>query len=217
MKRYRIYCEGITDQIFITDFIEYLYGIEFERFERTKKLSVVHKSKDFDIEVIDIGGCSKLKNDIWKNELRKNVLNNGTNIVIFDADYKHTRNGNKGIEACKKKLLEIKKEVPFEFYIWPNDENDGEIEDLLKRLVPKDNLSIFKCMDNFNKCLTSLLLNGIEIKENNNKQQINYYQYLTVGDSSLKNRNYKNSLIWELDINDEWINKFKEYLDFFFN
>ena len=161
MRNYKIFCEGITDQVFIADCLEAFYNFTSKR-ENIKVVSSKHDNLKIkftnDIEVIEVGGCDKLSNPIYSSMLEDNTANGGINIVIFDADYEAKRNGNKGFDLCIQKLEDIKrkKELIFDYYLWPNHNNDGIIEELLRKLIPSNNESIYNCIESHHNCLASL-------------------------------------------------------------
>jgi len=217
MNRLRIFCEGISDQMFLADFIELTYGISFTRYvSKEKKIKITCQNQNLDFEIIEIGGCSKLKTDIWKNELKKNNAQKIVNLIFFDADFKDQEKGNNGYASCYRKLEALKKEVEFEYYIWPDNNSDGEIEDLLISLIPQQNLAIFDCMKNLQNCLASISIPDITIQKSSLKEFINHYYYLTTGNSKLKERDYKNGLFWSILNNDqEYLLKLKTTLDLY--
>lgn len=221
MRKYRYYSEGITDQVFIADIIEIFYGFEFiKQFDnKSKKIHISFKSDLYDIEVIEIGGCSKLKEDVWKNKLLRNTETGGLNIVIFDADIKDFENskstGNNGISACRDKLNNLKKEVELDYYLWPNNQQDGTIENLLMRLIPTENLPIMECMKNYESCLGSIILPDITLRKASLKEYVNYYLYKVSSETHLHKRDYKNKQLWNLTI-DDWLNNFRIFLDTYF-
>ena len=150
----KIFFEGIGDQIFIADFIEYHFDIIFQRDYNKKNDKIrVHNAE---IEIISIDGCSKIRKQIYKEQFIDNTEKGGVNIVVFDADYKNIGNGNNGFQSCCQKLDDLKKELTFEYFLWPNHENDGYLEDVQKNMIPKSKLPIINCMDSHFSCLDSL-------------------------------------------------------------
>ncbi len=214
MIKLKIYCEGLTDQVFISDFLRLFYGIQLLRDEESKKKPFKIKNNQLDITITDVGGCTKLSNQIYINELQDNIDTGYQNIVIFDADYERTRLGNKGYAACKRKLVDIinNKNVKFDYFIWPNNNDDGVIETLLKELIPKNKQNIFECIESHQNCLVSLNHNNLKVADL--KTQIGYYLYTCNQESNVGKRNYKDSEYWQLTITeDSNIEKFKIFMD----
>lgn len=197
----KIFCEGITDQIFLADFIEVNFGYQFKRYQKKDKtrLDVLCEKK---IEIIEIGGCNKLKNQIYIDSLADNFNGGGINIVIFDADHKAKGNGNKGFENCKNKLenLKLNKSVQFEYFIWPNYEDEGEIEDLLRKLIPKSREDIFNCIDSHQDCISKLKHENLKYAEL--KEKVGYYLFTCNMKSPPKDRDYKDKEYWNLKLDD---------------
>ena len=147
--------------------------------------------------------------------MQDNKNEGGNNVVIFDADYTGKDNGNKGVVACKQKLDRIKvdKEVEFHYYIWPNDESDGEIETLLRSLIPSNKEPIFKCIKDHQDCLKSLDI--INLKYADLKTEISFYLHTSYEVSETRKRNYKNQDFWNLD--NESNDSLKKFIDFIKN
>jgi hypothetical protein len=216
MKQILIFCEGVTDQVFIADCLELIFGFSVVRKEdkKNKKLEINFKDNEFKGKVTDIGGCDKLLiNSVIHANMQDNKEEGGENIVIFDADYTGKDNGNKGIASCRQKLNNIRtnKEVDFHHYIWPDDENDGEIETLLRELVPQSKEPIFKCIDQHQDCLKSLDIDNLRYADLKNR--LGFYLYTSNEDSEARKRNYKNADFWNLNPNkNENLNKFISFL-----
>lgn len=217
MKKIKIFCEGITDQVFIADCLESFYEYSSHRKGRTKngheKIDLVINEN---IEVIEVGGCDKLSDQLYLSMLEDNTSNGGQNIVIFDADDFIRGNGNKGFKACKQKLefLKKKKKVEFDYYIWPNNKDEGMIEDLLRKLICKDKEPIYDCIESHQDCLSKLIYEGVEIKKAELKDKVGFYLYTVNLDSKASKRNYKNNLFWDLNHEKiEDLNSFKEFMD----
>lgn len=213
MNKLSIFCEGVTDQLFLADFLESFYDIKLERVPNKSKIKVFNKIKE--IEIVDVGGCTNLSNPLYLNTLKDNKDLSIQNIVIFDADITGQINGNKGFNACKQKLdnLRKNKDVDFQYYIWPNNNDDGIIENLLKELIPKEKEKVYNCIESHQECLLSL--NDEKLKIADLKDKISYYLFTCKSDSRVKNRNYKDTDFWNLDLINTGLNKLKLFLDNF--
>ena len=193
----KIYCEGITDQLFIADVVEKFFDIIIDR--RRKKNKINKCISENVIEIINISGISSLRTDFVIDSLIDNQKLGGVNIVIFDADWKEIGNGNKGIKNCRQKLdnLKSEKNLDFEYYIWPNNQDDGQLENLLCELIPNSKKPIFNCIETNKNCLNSL--NNGSIKKIGLKEVINFY--LNTCYQSTDERNYNDKNFWSLDEN----------------
>ena len=167
MRRVLIFCEGVTDQIFITDCLELFYGIVCNRI--IKKGKNVEVSFDKNSAIVDVGGCSKLSDPIFVSQMEDNSELGGVNIIVFDADVPGRMNansgkiGNNGFSNCTNKLeaLKANKKLSFHYYIWPNHREDGMIEDLLRKLIPQSKEPILNCIESHKNCLESLSMQNL--------------------------------------------------------
>lgn len=218
MKTIKIFCEGINDQLFIADCLEKFYGIKSERIPN-KKADMFTISFTNESEIIDINGFANLDNELYIKKMKDNMKNGGNNIVIFDADYKGQINGNKGIDACRQKFRDIQKRlnVSFEYYIWPNNSIDGEIEALLRQLIKYED--VMKCIETHQSCLKNTSIpNKLKI-ENEIKILLGFYLHTVNQSSKTKERDYKTEF-WNLDTTEDIgvpdLAKFKTFLDRYF-
>lgn len=217
MKQVLIFCEGVTDQVFIADCLESVFTATTERNENKKnkkKLDITFKHSNFKGKIIAVEGCSKLRqNEVLHAEMVDNKETGGFNIVIFDADYTGMENGNKGIAACRQKLHSImtSKNIEFDYYIWPNDERDGEIETLLRSLIPSNKEPIFKCIEDHQNCLRGLDITNLKYADL--KTEIGFYLHTSNEASEARKRNYKNQDFWNLNYeNNDDLKKFIVFL-----
>ena len=219
MAEILIFCEGITDQVFIADCLKHFYGIDCKKTShksRSNALGINFEFKSFRGRIIDVGGCTKLLTiKEYCAQMEDNIDLGGKNIIIFDADDSKIGNGNKGFLSCRQKLTEFQKKVFFSYYIWPNHEVDGAIEFLLRQLIATDKLPIIQCVESHQECLKQLEIPNLKYTTEL-KEIINYYLYTCNINAKLCDRSYINDY-WNLnpqDNND--LLKFKTFLDPFF-
>lgn len=177
----KIYVEGKTDKRFIE---QYLIHLGFDS-----------------VDVIDTGGKDKLKSQV---PILKTYVDEGYQIlVIFDAD--------DNIKLRRKDLEEFKNknQLVFDIFLFPNNINNGEIEDMLFEIINTENKSIFKCFDSFNQCL--------EDKYHRPNKEAKIYAYL----DALTEKNNKETIRPEKrlylksehwNLNSEYLNPLKEFL-----
>lgn len=225
MKIVKIFCEGVTDQVFIADCLEFFYQIKVDREINGEKVKMSFKRNS---EIIELNGCGNLSKDIYIDQLKDNQEEDGINIIILDADFSSTAKGekkgtgNNGFKACKQKLEDIKKQhnVSFDYYLWHNNQDDGEVEDLICQLIPKDKQPVMDCIENHKSCLQQI--EHLELNIADLKNQISFYLGTLKQDSGPRKRDYKNNNHWKLDINENDTNimtdlmKFKIFLDKYF-
>jgi hypothetical protein len=171
-KNVLIFCEGVTDQIFIADCLEIFYSVKVNREEKkAKKIKMTFESG----RIEDIEGCNKLKMPIYLDALKDNSENGGTNLVIFDADEKGR--GNNSFVNAIQSLSDIKKnhQVNFDFYLWPNNCGDGEIENLIRQLIQPSREPVMNCIENHQNCLGATGFNDLRLATA--KDLIRFYLY----------------------------------------
>ncbi|MDR2472940.1 MAG: hypothetical protein LBD53_05150 [Tannerella sp.] len=141
----------------------------------------------------------------FREKMKENTQQGVKNLVIFDADKPDTKGGfttrKADIEAWKALYS-----LDFELFLFPNDRDDGALEDLLEQIINPQNEPVFDCWNKFENCLptkTGCTVNPLTVPAKKSK----IYAYLEVlhGDTiekknSIKdpNRNFKNAKIWDL-------------------
>ena len=88
-----------------------------------------------------------------KNKMQETTLEGGINLVIFDAD--SADNGG-GFEKRKSILLQQLEDMKVEasLFLFPDNQNDGDVEVLMETLVLKDkHKRFFSCYNGYEMCL----------------------------------------------------------------
>ena len=203
MKRFLIIVEGDADKKFFRDYYHHLFG------EQAPENSIIHPGKDG-----DTGGYSKLKSEEALQALRLNTDQGGVNLVIFDAD--------DDCEARRKELLAVKEEfgVEFELFLLPNDKDAGELEDMLEKIINPNNQPVMDCWETYEGELEKVRIptkNPPTLTIPAKKTKIYAYLETLLGKTRSQkklikdpNRNYENTLHWDLDA--EYLEPLKEFL-----
>lgn len=203
-----IIVEGINDIVFIKDFLEVHFGYLSEK--KLKSDTVILEIKD----IIIYSTKGKNHDDKIKQNLIQEInKKNPKNIVfIFDADdnYKSAVENIENICSFDDCLSDAK------YFLFPNDENTGELEHFLEQIVIKKD--VFDCWEKFELCINT---KGNDFTIPAKKSKI--YTYLEVLNPNTKkgkenckevNRDYKDKNIWNLnDIENSYIKKLKQFLD----
>ncbi len=84
---------------------------------------------------------------MYINKFTENTDGGGTNLVIFDADDEPK---NRREEILKSKAEE---KLNFELFLFPDNKNAGELEDLLCQIINAQHQMIFDCFDTYQGCL----------------------------------------------------------------
>ena len=216
MNKILILVEGITDLIFIKDFILYSYNFGFKEVT-DKKFNFIELivEDSFVIKIQNLGGKTKLSNiDFKKNIIAEINRGEYSGILIFyDADYIVN---NEGIDFTKNLLnTQIGDSFDYDYFIFPNNsDSEGTIEYVLENIIKKDHIGIFECWDNFEKCV-----NSKSEDYNLPAKKSKIYVYLEClypntkqGKEFVKDkgRDYKNGY-WDLE--NKYLNSLKEFLD----
>ena len=186
----RIFVEGDADVKFIKDVVWYFYG---------KQLN--------NNDLNSTGGWDKIKSQKNEGELIRNKLienADGKNLIIFDADNDY-----------KTRKIEIEKwrdvyKLDFELFLFPNDKDNGELEDLLEKIIKPENKPIFDCWVEYEKCLGTFSAKRTQpLTIPAKKSKIYSYVETLVGSSNSekekikdRNRDFSNEEHWALNSND---------------
>lgn len=220
MKKILIFCEGIADQRFIADCLWMFYSISFKpESGKGREPDLICTGEDFHFEIISTGGYTNLEQELYLNKIRKNK--DGISVVVFDADeidQEGRRHGSGSFLNTKNRLLALqkRKSVDFDFYLWPNNNSDGSVEDLILQLIQEDRKAIMECLENHQKCLKN---SGVaEVRHANKKDLIRFYLYTSkVEKTEPRHVDYKNETHWNLNATDtQDLNKLKLFLDGYF-
>lgn len=135
--RFLIVVEGIADETFIRQYIYHLFG-----------------QKVPDNFILRTNGKDNLKSSVAINRMRSMTDQGGINLVIFDAD--------NNFETRRASILEWKKQngLEFELFLLPNNQDKGELEDLLENIINPNNRPIMECWEHYEKELVTLDIPG---------------------------------------------------------
>ena len=135
--RFLIVVEGIADETFIRQYLYHLFG-----------------QKVPDNFILRTNGKDNLKSSVAINRMRSMTDQGGINLVIFDAD--------NNFETRRASILEWKKQngLEFELFLLPNNQDKGELEDLLENIINPNNRPIMDCWEHYEKELVTLDIPG---------------------------------------------------------
>ena len=106
------------------------------------------------VEIECVGGKDNLPNVF--NKMKDTTLSeDGTNLIIFDADSQAKAKDGGSIER-KKYLRQLltSNGVQAEIFLYPNYKDDGDVETLLERMMRKDlHDKFFDCYNDYETCL----------------------------------------------------------------
>lgn len=181
-NEYNNFYRGKADTRFIEDFIKFHFTQE-----ELDKISFVNvKGKD-SIHLV-------------KSNFIKNTDQEGINLLIFDADLDYSGR----VEELEKQKQDLG--IQFELFLFPNNEDKGDLETLLLNLTVKEHQGIFECFKPFNDCL---LGKNPDYNVPDLKTQVFSYLSFQKLESKEDKRNYINGS-W--DLNNEYANSLLEFL-----
>ena len=196
--RFLIVVEGIADETFIRQYLYHLFGQKVpENF------------------ILKTNGKDNLKSSVAINRMRSMTDQGGINLVIFDAD--------DDCEARRSAILEWKElnGLEFELFLLPNNQDKGELEDLLENIINPNNRPILDCWEKYEKELVTIHIEGRTpppLTTPAKKTKIYGYLEALLGPSESdkkkikeREREYDNVLHWNLDA--EYLLPLKEFLE----
>lgn len=194
---FTIYVEGFADVAFIRQYIHHLWNVDVG-----------------ENNILSLDGWTNMKGTTWQQRMRTNTANGVINLVIIDAD--------KDIDARRADILNWKRQngLEFELFLLPNDKDAGALEDLLENIINPNNKPIFDCWEDYEKALVNLDIPGRTpppLTTPAKKTKIYGYLEALLGESRSQkelirdaNRNYENTLHWDLDA--EYLEGLKGFL-----
>lgn len=187
-----IFVEG-KDQIFIEQYLEYLFGIE------SKKIVEVKKS----------GGWTKLP--LITNEFKKTTDAGFKNFVLFDADNEFS---TRKLEIEKFKELGIE----FSLFLFPNNSSSGDFESLLEQIVNKKHKRLLNCFSKYENCISQYKDEGSNPIYITPARKAKIYSYIDAFPKTRENKEqfkkgnyfFLDKEYWNLD--ESFIDPLKEFL-----
>lgn len=218
MNKKVIIVEGIADAIFLSQLINKYFGKPIFSKPKVNERTIYIKgtTPDYNINIHGIGGFTKLYD--FKANIKEYEISGFDFHVIFDTDTSVRHKDSYGGRIGKTNFLnehKVKLEIDFSTFLLPFDnEEEGNLEDLLIKIVNKDNFNAFlACHNNYCSCLKSgrLKLLGMNELESQKSQLFNYLQ-ASRGMKSAKEleRNYLDIELWDLE--SEALTPFIQYL-----
>jgi len=151
-----------------------------------------------DSEIVMTGGWTKIAGEQVSNQM---MTNEGINLFILDAD--------KDCESRRKEITKLLQEkgLPYQLFLFPNDKDNGAVEDLLMRMINPANQPILDCWDKYVQCLKTKSIEGrtepLTIPAV--KSQVYCYMETIYGETRKEkelikdeNRDFTNEQLWDL-------------------
>lgn len=201
----RIFCEGISDQRFLRDFIAIHYGINVSD-EDLKKNQFIE----------NMGSWNKLK--LLEKKITESY-SEYTSLIFLDADDEKVTD-KPGFDATVKFVKDLMSDwiwTDYDIFVLPNHQDTGTVEDLLENIINKQHSQIFECWNEFENCLSKNNTLTIPAK----KSKIYSYLECLHGVTNQEkdkckdpNRDFQDENLWEIkNLDNPYILKLKEFLD----
>lgn len=187
---YRIFVEGDADKRFIAQLLESIFN------ENIPSGNIIPTHGYTNLIAVD-------KERTFINEMQRTTADGGINLVVFDAD--------SNCETRRRELSdwERRSKVNFELFLFPNNSNSGELEDLLRQIINPVNQPVMECWDKYEDSLKAINLpwkNGIPLTIPAKKTRIYAYLEALLGSSRSEKekikeakRDYLNKNHWDLN------------------
>jgi len=203
MSKYLIIVEGKADAVFLKEYLWFIYNrnTDFIKSPNPSKVKIGSPINVFDtptVKVLISGGCTNIKK--YKTTLMEHRDEGYKVIFIQDADDPSKDFG--GVESRIQFLENQQKEigVNFDVFLFPNHNDDGDLETLLISLVMENKydpffLHYFHYVENTGELNEGM--HSLELLDNKLKV-FNYCQvYHGMEKAKEENREY-NLLYWDL-------------------
>jgi hypothetical protein len=194
MAKVTIFVENQEDKDFIAFLLKSRYGLE--------------------LPVGDTGGFilmsgSGNEQSKFKDEFLKSKDLGYTNIVIEDADYKE--NSSYGFDKQVERLEQLKPILGFEYFLFPDHENDGNLQVLFENCLQENKKQVIDCVNIYHRCLID---KGFEHKTP--KTYHSRWNMIESGLLDMKNkRDFSDTTIWYIHGN-PYLKRLTDFLDSFF-
>lgn len=187
---YRIFVEGDADKRFIAQLLESIFN------ENIPSGNIIPTHGYTNLIAVD-------KERTFINEMQRTTADGGINLVVFDAD--------SNCETRRRELSdwERRSKVNFELFLFPDNSNSGELEDLLRQIINPVNQPVMECWDKYEDSLKAINLpwkDGIPLTIPAKKTRIYAYLEALLGSSRSEKekikeakRDYLNKNHWDLN------------------
>jgi hypothetical protein len=195
MTNITIYVEGDGDAKFLQDFIQEHYNLNLQ------------KGKD----IIKTGGWGEISNK--KREIEADKDYSRTSLIVFDADSPKNDGGFKvRLQQVIDKIVEIESQIgvsiSYDIFLFPNDQDDGALENMLENAINPTNQVVFECWESFEGCLSGKEnINSLDGRFTIPARKTKIYAYLETLLGETKNekekvkdpkRDFRNKAHWDL-------------------
>lgn len=103
-------------------------------------------------EIISIGGKNNLKGN--RLEIAKKLYEEEARVlIIFDADDDYGETKSEAKRTIQDKVQVNSENSYLDFFLFPNNQDSGNLEDLLEKAIKPEHKGVFDCFDAYKECL----------------------------------------------------------------
>lgn len=204
----KIYVEGKADLIFFTQYISIILNVNYSITKNFSKSELVtgdgHKIELQYVGLdVDLGGIDNVKLSAVVKEIESDRAIGLNSYLIIDTDTVDHTHPSGGYIARKDYLLSLGLDHSY-FFLIPNNNDDGNLESLLERVISPGSIALFHCVSGYINCIMPNQPNyeGLQAFGDLNKKKIEWFIYLFLGPNrSIRNseRNYLDHNMWDLN------------------
>ncbi len=157
-----------------------------------------------EVEFVFMDGIGNLFNEVIINQIKLAKEMGEKVIVIVDAD---TKAKGTGYEKRKKEIEEgmTTHNVAFPYFLYPNNQDDGDVEVLMEKAARRDlHSTFFDCFEDYEKCVSSEKDESGNSKYNVPNLKGKLHTYITAQKLSGKSAKGLGSGNWLFDNKDFW-------------
>ncbi len=155
-------------------------------------------------EIITMGGAEKLFGEIIRNKIDEANIDGNQVLVLVDADTVKKGYGyEKRKDWIEKQMREH--EFSFPYFIYPNNQDDGDVEVLMESVARKDlHKTFFDCFEKYEMCVSGEIDELGQSKYNTPNLKGKLHTYMTAQKLSNAQRKRIGSGDWLFDNADYW-------------
>lgn len=230
VKTIQILVEGVNDLDFLGNYLLAVFNAILLRKEGKNKILLKVEQRAL-IEIrtpMKNKGWGYVQTEAFINDLKQADDQGHVSLVILDADVEDVQDD--GGYVNRTALVNARREVciaqglSFEYFLWPNNTQDGQVETLLEHIMKEDCQSIFTCIKDQESCIRtviqqqpdqSYIKRSVKLSPNKDilKNNMNSFKARLDNKTSSKfdrGRGFQNSNIWNL--HDPYLEPLKIFL-----
>lgn len=210
MQKYLIVVEGKADVSFLKDYLIHLdNNLNIKKEFNNKDKTIVIGKENIEIKILVGGGYTAILEQKILTILKMHQDDGYNILVIQDADNPNKNHG--GVENRIKYLNDLS--VEFETFLFPNHQDDGDLETLLLTIVKNEKYeNFFACYKEYVNCIKkATAINCIEeLLEDKHKVFSYFCAYSGMENSKEENRKYEADY-W--DFKSDKLNPLKDFFE----